>query len=430
MKFPDMSVLSGKNPGAATLAVGAGALALLVLALVLILRPGPQVGRTYEVQLYPFLTEAGVEIGYRPTEPVDSLAIGLSPDYLPALSITMNGETVSMSGEGDGIGFDGAQPFDLVSVLLDRSLETPAKAYPLVQYGTEAAVIDITPFQPIAVNGDRVSGQSPGPHFQWVGQPLIWEGENIVMLYEEAMPQAVQGMIGNSIAVLNDYYKGALGGELSTRPELYMLYDAGRPGQIAIEGDSVRGQALIRFIGGGLTDVGQEARRRVLENIAHEMAHMWQLERAGVGAAPDWLHEGGAEAIGLESLFITEKYSDADYAAMLGRAQRTCANALAGGPLDRAAARGEHEASYACGVMVWTALSAQREGATVVATWKGFVDFASGRRDGQSAEAFYDFAAEWSGSEPFTRSLRQFVNADWSGANGRLTIDGLFEGSL
>ncbi|GGD05198.1 hypothetical protein [Aquisalinus flavus] len=425
-----MSVLSGKTPGAATLAVAAGGLALFVLALVLILRPAPQGSQSYQVQLYPFLTEAGVEIGYRPVEPVESLTIGLSPDYLAALSVTMNGEIVRMAGEGDGIGFDGSEPFDLVSIVIDRSLETPAKAYPLVQYGTGAAVIDITPFQPVAVNGQRVSGQSPGPRFQWVGQPLLWEGENIVMLYEEAMPQAVQGMIGNSIAVLNDYYKGVLGGDLPARPELYMLYAAGQPGQIAIEGDSVRGQVLIRFIGGGLNEVGQEARRRVLENIAHEMAHLWQLERDGVGAAPDWLHEGGAQAIGLESLFITEQYADADYAAMLGRTQRTCANALAGGPLDRAAARGEHEASYACGVMAWTALSAQREGATVVATWKAFADFAAGRRDGQSAEAFYDFAAEWSGSEPFTRSLRQFVRADWSGANGRMIVDGLFEGSL
>ncbi|NHK27376.1 M1 family metallopeptidase [Parvularcula flava] len=425
-----MSVLSGKNPGAATLAVGAGVLALFILALVLVLRPAPQTSQSYHVQLYPFLTDAGVEIGYRPQEPVESLTIGLSPDYLSALTITMNGEIVSMAGEGNGIGFEGSEPFDLVSVVLDRSLETPAKAYPLVQYGTEAAVINIAPFQPVAVNGDRVSGQSAGPRFQWVGQPLIWEGENIVMLYEGAMPQAVQGMIGNSIAVLNDYYKGVLGGELSTRPELYMLYDAGRPGQISIEGDSVRGQALIRFIGGGLGEVGQEAQRRVLENIAHEMAHLWQLERQGVGTAPDWLHEGGAQAIGLESLFITEKYSDADYSAMLGRAQRNCANALSGGPLDKAAARGDHEASYACGVMTWTALSAQREGATVVSTWKAFADFAAERRDGQSAEAFYDFAADWSGSEPFTRSLRQFVTADWSGANGRLIVDGLFEGSL
>ena len=80
--------------------------------------------------------------------------------------------------------------------------------------------------------------------------------------------------------------------------------------------------------------------------------------------------------------------------------------------------------------MAWTALSAQRERATVVATWKAFADFAADRRDGQSAEAFYDFAADWSGSEPFARSLRQFVTADWSGANGRLIVDGLFEGSL
>ena len=185
--------------------MAAGVLALFVLALVLILRPAPQAGQSYQVQLYPFLTEAGVEIGYRPTEPVESLTIGLSPDYLSALSITMNGATVTMAGEGEGIVFDGAEPFDLVSVVIDRSLETPAKTYPLVQYGTGAAVINITPFQPVAVNGDLVSGQSPGPRFQWVGQPLIWEGENIVMLYEEAMPQAVQGMIGNSIAVLNDY---------------------------------------------------------------------------------------------------------------------------------------------------------------------------------------------------------------------------------
>ena len=419
------------NPRRAAIVAGAfAAVALLLIALILILRPLPD-AQVYDMRILPFQTEAGVEIAYRPGEPVSEIVTGIPAAASEGLNLGIGADALSLSDREGYLAITGDEAFDVATLVIPEGRGGPAKAYPLARFGSEAVVLNMAQVNPRAIDGQRVEAGAAGPAFQWLGPAQTWSGEQISMVFEPSMPPAIQAMIDNTIAVINDYYKAELGGSLDAAPQLMLLHAQGRDGQILIEGDSVRGQSLIRFAGGGVAAQGEEAQRRIRQNIAHELAHLWQLERDGVSRAPDWLHEGAAEAIGLESLYITEKYADADYAAMLEGARAGCAAALRRGPLDKAGGQGRHQASYDCGAILWIALAAQQEtdGGAVAVTWAAFADFAENRRDGQSADAFFDFAEDW-GGDAFANAARQFVNADFSAGNGDLVIEGLFAADL
>ena len=81
----------------------------------------------------------------------------------------------------------------------------------------------------------------------------------------------------------------------------------GAPGNISIKGGAVGGGIAYRLQGAGLVDDHPKKRALMARLIAHEMAHLWQLNltRGGIGNDDPWVHEGGAEAIALEALRAT-----------------------------------------------------------------------------------------------------------------------------
>ena len=74
----------------------------------------------------------------------------------------------------------------------------------------------------------------------------------------------------------------------------------------------VGGGLAYRAEGAGLLEDHPLKRALVARLVAHEMAHLWQvnLARGGIGGEEAWVHEGGAEAIMLEALRATGIYSE------------------------------------------------------------------------------------------------------------------------
>lgn len=89
---------------------------------------------------------------------------------------------------------------------------------------------------------------------------------------------------------------------------LIMLSIAGveAPG-LSMKGGAVMGQLSYRFEGKALLTDHPKKRDYVARLVAHEMAHVWQLNitRGGIGDDEPWVHEGGAEAMALDSLLQT-----------------------------------------------------------------------------------------------------------------------------
>ncbi|MES3025714.1 MAG: hypothetical protein V4857_29400 [Pseudomonadota bacterium] len=164
-------------------------------------------------------------------------------------------------------------------------------------------------------------------------------------------------------AKMSQYYEKAY--QRPLKDELFIMlsvagYEA--PG-ISIKGDAVMGQLSYRFDGKELLGDHPKKRELLTRLVAHEMAHLWQLniERGGVGEDDPWIHEGGAEAMALDGLLNTGLLSQEKIAAYRKAQTATCeklGNSVA-----------TYDGIYACGLVRFDKL-----GVAIVPLWRSMIE--------------------------------------------------------
>ncbi len=155
----------------------------------------------------------------------------------------------------------------------------------------------------------------------WARETMLDAGEKAARYYEQA-------------------YLGAL-----KDPLFIMVSVAGfeAPG-FSLKGGAVLGQLSYRFEGQQVIGDHPKKRDLVAKIVAHEMAHLWQMnvERGGVGDKDPWIHEGGAEAMALDGLLQTGLWDQEKVTAYRATQSATCeklGNAVA-----------SYDGIYACGL--------------------------------------------------------------------------------
>ncbi len=383
------------------------------------------------MRITPVRNGESIEVVYRAYTPVSQMALPFPADQFTHLRVSEDDEGIALGRSGDGVSVMGTEPFGLVSLILSPEVETPAKDYPVAQFGTQAVVLNLSFFEPTEINNQPVRTLSAeGTQFQWLGGPATYESARLAIYADAGLPTAVVTLLAPAAETLAGHFLEGFGADLPSRPSLMFLYVPGNEGQLSVAGDTVSGQTLVKYTGGGFQQPTQEMQHLVLQNLAHEMVHLWQVEAEKSASAPDWLHEGIADALAAEALYVSGVWSDAQYLKALTEAKAACAGILNTGTVRGAAARGHHQASYACGHMVIAALSPQREGGTSMEMWRAFLDYADAGGKDLSEDTFFAFAEDWSGERSFALSLRSFVTANYRSADGESIVDQLFAGSL
>jgi hypothetical protein len=166
----------------------------------------------------------------------------------------------------------------------------------------------IAPIKP----GTDLSGYA---HFG-AGKP-VRQGRVDVIIDPQA-PAWLRETLEQTTAKVSQFYEQAFQRKLSSVPLISVAvvgFD-GPPGSFNIKGGVAGGGIAYRFQGRGLVDDHPKKRAYMASLIAHEMAHVWQvnLSRGGIGENDAWIHEGGAEALMLAALreagILTEQESD------------------------------------------------------------------------------------------------------------------------
>jgi len=184
-------------------------------------------------------------------------------------------------------------------------------------------------------------------------------------IVDPATPAWMVEVLQSTTTRITQYYAQAFGRRLSFVP--FVMLAVGKPewDGIGISGTAPRGQVILRVEGReALTDT-PDSRKRFIEMIAHEFAHLWQfdIKRSGNGDNRNWIVEGGAEAIALGGLrgsgLFTPKEAD-EYVAY--RLQRCAAE---NGSVESLHGR------YNCGFKRFNDLNTD-----IFKLWKGMVEIA------------------------------------------------------
>lgn len=157
----------------------------------------------------------------------------------------------------------------------------------------------VTPGRP----GTELAGYAYfGPH-----QPVRQGSVNVIV--DPQAPAWVRQTIDETTAKVSQYYEQAFQRKLMHTPlvSIVMVGFDGPPRSMDMKGGVIGGGVAYRLQGPGLADDHPKKRAHVARLVAHEMAHLWQLNptRGGVGEKDAWIHEGGAEALMLEALRST-----------------------------------------------------------------------------------------------------------------------------
>ncbi|MEM9233629.1 MAG: hypothetical protein AAGA69_05255 [Pseudomonadota bacterium] len=206
-------------------------------------------------------------------------------------------------------------------------------------------------------------------------------------------------------------------------PSVTLTVEAGltEPGRLDIAASTEGSDISIRLSGDGWLNDTEKARRLLRQNLAHEIAHVPQLERFDSAFEPVFLHEGYAEARSLDLLIEAKLWTVADARrALLGFEQR-CLMALRRGPLWPQIQAEDRDATYACGAVIVLA-AASEAGMSVDDLHK---DYAAAMVNPVGL-------GPWARSRlgrPYTRSIVRFLTTDHSrGATS--AIEGLRAGRL
>lgn len=141
---------------------------------------------------------------------------------------------------------------------------------------------------------------------------------NVNVIIDPQAPAWLRDVLDDTTAKVSQFYEQAFQRKLIDMPliSVALVGFDGAPGNISIKGGAVGGGIAYRLQGAGLVDDHPKKRAYMARLVAHEMAHLWQvnLTRGGIGGNDAWIHEGGAEAIMLEAVratgILTEEASD------------------------------------------------------------------------------------------------------------------------
>jgi hypothetical protein len=187
----------------------------------------------------------------------------------------------------------------------------------------------------------------------------------VKVLIDPRTPQWARETILDVGAKTSGYYETAYQRQL--KDELLIMVSIGNvesPG-FSIKGGAINGAGQVAYLleGKQVQSDHPKLREYVSKNVAHEMAHIWQLaiSRGGIGdAQAQWIHEGGAEAMALDALLQTGVYSKELVTAY--RAKQAAACEKLGGAVDT------YDGIYACGLMRFDKL-----GVGIVPLWRSMM---------------------------------------------------------
>lgn len=206
--------------------------------------------------------------------------------------------------------------------------------------GAERGYAYFGPAQAVLAGAAKVLIDPQAP--QWLRETILDTGAKVSAYYEKAYQRQLKDELVIMISVANFESSG-----------------------FSIKGGAIMGQGQVsyRLEGKQLNTDHPKLREYVTLNVAHEMAHTWQMavDRGGIrGDQVSWIHEGGAEAMALDALLQTSMWSEESVKNYRAKQAATCEKL--GDTVDT------YDGIYACGLVRF-----DRLGVGIVPLWRSMM---------------------------------------------------------
>jgi hypothetical protein len=200
----------------------------------------------------------------------------------------------------------------------------------------------------------------------------------VKVLIDQRTPQWLRETILDVGAKTSAYYEKAYQRGLKDELLIMVSVDNFESPGFSMKGGAILGQGQVAYRLEGKQVLLDHPKLREIAslNVAHEMAHVWQMAVAQGGMGGDqgpWIHEGGAEAMALDALRQTGMWSEESVKAYRAKQAATCEKL--GGAVDT------YDGIYACGLMRFDKL-----GVGIVPLWRAMMQATEAKGDAYSQQ--------------------------------------------
>lgn len=257
----------------------------------------------------------------------------------------------------------------------------------------------------------------------YVGATEPVETAHVLAVVDATLPAPARDGLNTLFPRLMDLYASRLG-RLAQKPMLFASNDEAHPGGgYGHQGGTLPGQIFIHLYGPQRQDDPLRSAATLGRFFAHEAAHLYQHYELAIAGTPDWIHEGGAEALALVALRQLGELDSSAEAERVDAARSACARSLQQGTLDGAGERGDFQAYYDCGLVLQMAADAaaraRSDGACdLLCVWRDFLDRVEGGAP-WSQDSFLAAVEQRSGSAT-RRWIDELSSAALTDAEARL----------
>ncbi|KQZ25867.1 hypothetical protein [Duganella sp. Root1480D1] len=188
----------------------------------------------------------------------------------------------------------------------------------------------------------------------------------VKVLIDPRIPQWLRETILDVGAKTSAYYEKAYQRSLKDELLIMVSVDNFESSGFSMKGGAILGQGQVsyRLEGKQVLLDHPKLREYAALNVAHEMAHIWQMavSRGGMrGDQGPWIHEGGAEAMALDALVKTGVLSEESVQAYRAKQAATCEKL--NNTVDT------YDGIYACGLVRFDQL-----GIGIVPLWRSMME--------------------------------------------------------
>ncbi|MFZ6642874.1 basic secretory protein-like protein [Undibacterium sp. TC4M20W] len=170
------------------------------------------------------------------------------------------------------------------------------------------------------------------------------------LVLDPATPEWLAKLVLDTTSTMSAYFSSTY--QRPLLPELVLMIsvtDTSTAG-FSMKGGATNGQITFRLSGKAMLNEHPAIRQLVQKLVSHEMAHIWQenVNQGGIGEAPAWIHEGGAEAMAVDALQKTGTWTAAEASNYQQTAIANCKKV--------ADQTDNYQYAYACGLQKFMAL--------------------------------------------------------------------------